>query len=288
MKRLEIQIDDNEKEINIRDYMKKRLGFSTSLIAKVKCGGVFVNGINVHMRATLKPGDTLTVNYPEEDSSGIGRIDIPLDVVYEDDYLLVVNKPSAMPVHPSRGNSLPTLAEAVKAYIGGPFVFRAVNRLDRDTSGLVVIAKDQLASAILSRTIKEGGMRKEYMALLVGTPEKRIGEVDLPIEREAEGEMKRCVRDDGKESLTRYEVIESGDNVSIARIEPVTGRTHQIRVHMSHLGHPLYNDFLYGERVADGTYFLHCTSLTFEHPMTKETLTVECPPPFDSSILDKI
>ena len=282
MKKLEIKIDENEKQINIREYMKKRLGFSTSLIAKVKVGGVFINGENVHMRASLSPGDTLTVHYPEEDSDGISAKDIPIDVVYEDEVMLVINKPTGMPVHPSRGNSLPTLAEAVKAYIGGPFVFRAVNRLDRDTSGLVIIAKDQLTSAILSRAIKTGGVKKIYTAILVGTPKEAAGEISEPIEREAEGSMKRCVRSDGKESLTRYEIIKSNSKYSLARIEPVTGRTHQIRVHMAHIGNPLYNDFLYGEKVAGGTYFLHCSSLTFEHPFTKKLITIECQSPFEN------
>lgn len=279
MKKLEIKIED-EKEINVREYMKRRLGFSTSLIAKVKVGGVFINGENVHMRATIRSGDTLTVYYPDEDSEGIGAVDIPLDIAYEDEYLLVVNKPTNMPVHPSRGNSLPTLAEAVKGYVGAPFVFRAVNRLDRDTSGLVIVAKDQLTSAVLSRTIKAGGMKKIYRAIIVGKPKDESGEISLPIERECEGGMKRCVREDGKESLTRYKILHSGEGLSLAEIEPVTGRTHQIRVHMAHIGHPLYNDFLYGERTSCGTYFLHCTSLTFEHPHTKKTLTVESEPPF--------
>ena len=280
MRRLDVKIEGIEKEINVREYMKKHLGFSTSLIAKVKTGGVFINGENVHMRASLRQGDVLTVNYPDEDSEGICAVDIPLNIAYEDEYILVVNKPTAMPVHPSRGNSLPTLAEAVKGYIGAPFVFRAVNRLDRDTSGLVVIAKDQLTSAILSRTIKSGGMRKAYYAVIVGEPDNKVGKINLPIAREAEGSMKRCVREDGKESLTRYEIIRSSGNLSLAKIEPVTGRTHQIRVHMAHIGYPLYNDFLYGTRVADGTYFLHCTSLSFEHPYTKSILNIECPPPF--------
>lgn len=278
MEKLKTKANDIDKEIKIRDYLKGHLGFSTSLIAKVKFGGVFINDAPVHMRAMVTPGDTVSIEYPEEDSENIDPIDIPLDIIYEDDYILAVNKPINMPVHPSRGNSLPTLASAVRAYFNHPFVFRAVNRLDRDTSGLVLIAKDPLSAAIMCRNIKDGGLEKSYLALIEGTPNPSYGTINAPIDREAENEIKRIVRDSGKESITHYSVIKSFENGdSICRITPVTGRTHQIRVHMSYIGHPLKHDFLYGTRTENITYKLHCESLKFKHPYTKVDMVLNAP-----------
>ena len=262
-------------EMLIRDYLKKRLGLSTSLIGKVKYDNVVLNGVAVHMRATVKNGDKIEITLPEEESENIEPMDIPLDVVYEDEYLLVINKPINMPVHPSRGNHLPTVANAVRAYIGRPFVFRAVNRLDRDTSGIVLIAKDRLAGAKLYAAMKEKKFDKIYLAEVVGVPAERHGFIDAPIARESEGNIRRVVREDGKACLTEYEVISvNGAGNATVRVIPHTGRTHQIRVHMAHIGHPLVDDFLYGEKKDGETYRLHCESLSFPHPTDGRTITV--------------
>ena len=260
-------------EMKIRDYLRSRLGLSTSLIGKVKYDNVKLNGIAVHMRATVKDGDEIEIILPPEDSENIEPMDIPLDIVYEDEYLIAVNKPKNMPVHPSRGNSLPTVANALRHYIGQPFVFRAVNRLDRDTSGIVLIAKDRLAGAKLYQAMKERRFEKIYLAVVEGIPESH-GFIDAPIEREAEESIKRVVREDGKRCLTEYELISTyEDGSSLIKVIPHTGRTHQIRVHMAHIGHPLKDDFLYGKR-GEKTYSLHCTSLSFEHPFTGEKITI--------------
>ena len=276
MERYKDIVDGVIGEMKIRDYLKSRLGFSTSLIGKVKYDGVILNGNAVHMRAMVKNGDVIDVILPEEESDNIEPMDIPLDVVYEDEYILAVNKPINMPVHPARGNHLPTLANAVRAHIGHPFVFRAVNRLDRDTSGIVLIAKDRIAGAKLYAAMKEKKFDKVYIAKIVGVPEPHHGFVNAPIAREAEGSILRVVREDGKESLTEYNVISIDENGNATlKVIPHTGRTHQIRVHMAHIGHPLIGDFLYGERIENRTYSLHCSSLTFRHPITNETITVK-------------
>ena len=179
-------VRDVAGEMKIRDYLRSRLGLSTSLIGKVKYDNVKLNGTPVHMRAMIKNGDEIEIILPPEDSENIEPMDIPLDVVYEDEYLIAVNKPRNMPVHPSRGNSLPTVANALRHYIGQPFVFRAVNRLDRDTSGIVLIAKDRLAGAKLYQAMKERRFEKIYLAVVDGVPEKH-GLIDAPIERESEG-----------------------------------------------------------------------------------------------------
>ena len=271
-------IDDLTGECKIRDYLKNHLGFSTSLIAKVKYDNVLLNGVAVHMRAIVKNNDEITVIFPEEESENINPIDMPLNIIYEDEYLLAINKPKNMPVHPCRGNHLPTLAEGVRAYLGKPFVFRAVNRLDRDTSGIVLIAKSQLAAAKMCVAMQKKHFDKTYIALVVGIPEKERGTINAPIEREAEGNIKRVVTPDGKESITEYQVIgQTEDKNSIVKVKAITGRTHQIRVHFAHIGHPLVNDFLYGERSDEGkTYTLHCTEITFPHPKDNQPITISC------------
>lgn len=260
-------------EMKIRDYLRGRLGLSVSLIGKVKYDNVKLNGVAVHMRAMVKNGDVIEITLPPEDSESIEPMDIPIDVVYEDEYVIAVNKPRNMPVHPSRGNHLPTVANAIRASLGYPFVFRAVNRLDRDTSGIVLIAKDRLSGAKLYQAMKERRFGKTYLAVVEGVPEAH-GIIDAPIARESEGSIKRVVREDGKRCVTEYELLSTDENgSSLVKVTPHTGRTHQIRVHMAHIGHPLVNDFLYGTRTED-TYSLHCASLSFPHPITNETITV--------------
>lgn len=276
MERYIEKVTDVAGEMKIRDYLKGRLGLSTSLIGKVKYGGVILNATPVTMRAMIKNGDVIEITLPDEDSENIEPMDIPIEIIYEDEYLIAVNKPRNMPVHPSRGNHLPTVANAIRSYVGHPFVFRAVNRLDRDTSGIVLIAKDRLSGAKLYQAMKERKFGKVYLAAAVGRLESAHGFIDAPIEREAEGSIRRVVRDDGKACLTEYDVIsyDERNDTSLVRVTPHTGRTHQIRVHFAHIGHPLKNDFLYGER-GEETYSLHCTELSFPHPFTNEIITLK-------------
>lgn len=266
--------------MRISEFLKTQLGLSATLIKRVKYGGVFLNGENVHMRATVQNGDTVEVYFPKESSEGIAPIELPLDILYEDAHMLAVCKPKNMPTHPSKGNSLPTLANAVMHYLGKDFVFRAVTRLDRDTSGIVLIAKTQHVAARLSADMKAGRFTKLYTALVCGVPTPRAGRIDAPIRREAEGQMRRTVAADGKRAITEYEtlsVCEGGNALLSLRL--LTGRTHQIRVHMAHVGHPLVGDFLYGEKNEEG-YLLHCTKMEIPHPITGEMLTIVCKPPF--------
>ncbi len=274
MKEIKRTVEDKFDGIKIVDYLKMALALSVSLVKKVKFGGVFINGENVHMRAIVHKGDTVLVKLPDEQSENIRPKEIPLDIVYEDEYIIAVNKPSGMPTHPSRGNSLTTLAEGIMAYFyPNNFVFRAVNRLDRDTSGIVIIAKDAVTADKLSREMKRGGFVKKYSALVVGVPSPEEAIIDAPIERICEGNIKREVRADGKRAITEYRVakkLENGD--CILDITLHTGRTHQIRVHMAHIGHPLRYDFLYGEKVEGEIYKLHAKSIEFTHPFTNERL----------------
>ena len=281
MKEITIKVEGYEEGKRIYEYLRNDLNLSVTLIKKVKYGGVFINGNNVTMRAIVYKNDVINIILPEESSENISPKEFPLDIIYEDEHFIALNKPRNMPTHPSRGNSLPTLAEGLCAYFyPAPFVFRAINRLDRDTSGIVLIAKDQLSADKLSKVMKNGGFTKKYEAIVCGTPNPTYGLIDAPIERIDEGNIKRGVIEGGKRALTEYKVLKVyEDNNSLVELTLHTGRTHQIRVHMAHIGHPLKNDFLYGERGCE-TYKLHAKSLSFINPFTNKFQEIISPSDF--------
>ena len=249
------------------------LGLSMALIKEAKYGGILLNGQAVTVRAAVQRGDKVEILLREEKSENVEPMDIPLRVLYEDDDIIAVDKPTNMPTHPSRGNSLPTLGNAIMGYFGGDFVFRSVNRLDRDTSGIVVIAKNRISAYKLSESMKRGLWKKKYHALISGVPSEKSGVIDAPIAREAEGQLKRVVSNVGKRAISEYRVIEEYCDSALCEVILYTGRTHQIRVHMAHIGHPLVSDFLYGDR-CDREYFLRCKEITFPHPKTGENVTI--------------
>lgn len=255
----------------MKDFLRAE-GLSVTLIKETKYGGIFLNGQNVTVRATVNEGDEIEIYQKEKTSEGIPPMDIPLTVLYEDEWLIAVDKPTNMPTHPSKGNNLPTLANAVMGYFGGDFVFRSVNRLDRDTSGIVIIAKNQFSAGKLSDSMKRGLWEKKYHALVEGAP-KESGIIDAPIAGIAEGNIKRIVRDGGKNAITKYEVLEQRGNSSLCSVTLLTGRTHQIRVHFAHIGHPLVSDFLYGTR-GNEEYYLRCIEIKFPHPITGEIMII--------------
>lgn len=268
----EIKASGKKLPMNMKEYLHL-LGFSVTLIKEAKYGGIHLNGLPVTVRATVDNGDLVEIYLKEEKSESIPPIDIPIRVLYEDDDLLAVDKPTNMPTHPSKGNNLPTLANAVMSYYKGNFVFRSVNRLDRDTSGIVIIAKNKISANALSASMKAGLWEKKYHALVEGVPEPFEATIDAPIDRIEEGNIKRTVRTDGKRAITKYKVIEDYGESSLCEITLLTGRTHQIRVHMSHIGHPLVSDFLYGNP-CEKEYLLRCVEIRFPHPKTKETIVI--------------
>ena len=259
--------------ITMKDYLRHR-GLSVTLVKRAKYGGIHLNGEVVTVRAEVNLGDLIEIYAEDNVSEGIPPMDIPLTVLYEDDDILAVDKPTDMPTHPSKGNNLPTLANAVMGYYGGDFVFRSVNRLDRDTSGIVIIAKNQFSAGALSSTMKKGLWNKKYHALVSGIPTEKSGVIDAPIERVEEGNIKRMVREDGKRAITEYSVIEEYEKDCLCELHLLTGRTHQIRVHMAHIGHPLVSDFLYGTP-SDKEYYLRCKEISFPHPRTGETIIIK-------------
>ena len=277
---IEHTVKDLLAPMRISTYLREQLGLSVTLVKRVKVGGVFLNGQNVHMRAEVKNGDTVEIFLPEEKSEGIPPIDLPLEILFEDEHMIAVCKPRNMPTHPSKGNSLPTLANAVMHYFGEAFVFRAITRLDRDTSGIVLIAKTQLAASRLSEDMKAGRFEKLYTAVVSGVPHPAKGRIDAPIRREREGEIRRIVAEDGKRAVTDYQTLSvRKDGNAVMQLSLLTGRTHQIRVHMAHIGHPLLGDFLYGEENENG-YMLHCCKLRFPHPFSREIITIVSKPSF--------
>ena len=266
----------------VKTVLLAEIGLSLNRLKKVKVSGILVNGEPVTVRKVVRDGDILTVVLPEGNKSDIEPIEAPLNIVFEDEDILAVSKPTSMPVHPSRGNHLVTLANAVMWYYkDAPFVFRAVNRLDRDTSGIVLIAKNAEAAYKLSGAMKRGEFIKEYLAIVDGCPTSKCGTINAKIVREREGEMKRVIREDGKDAVTHYEVIKTNGDTSLLRIRLETGRTHQIRVHMAHIRHPLTNDFLYGGGKPGDIYCLHAERLTVPHPRTGEIITLVSAAPFD-------
>ena len=276
----EYKIEGDERPL--KDVLLKEIKLSVTLLKRIKFSGLYVNGEKATVRKTVKEGDVVRILFPDDDPSDVEAIEAPLRIVYEDEDILAVSKPTSMPVHPSKGNSLVTLANAVMWYYRDkPFVFRAVNRLDRDTSGIVLIAKTAEAAYRLSDAMKKGEFIKEYVAIVDGCPTPTDGTVNARIARECEGEMKRVVREDGKDAITHYKVIKTDGERSLVRIKLETGRTHQIRVHMAHIGHPLTKDFLYGNGTSGDTYCLHAERLTLPHPRTGEIITLVSEAPFE-------
>lgn len=273
MDRQKLTVSGLSQPVTVKDFLL-RTGYSVTLIKRVKYGGILLFGEPVTVRKTVTNGDEIEIVLRSKKSSDITPMNIDIRVIYEDEYLVALDKPTNMPTHPSRGNSLPTLANAVMGMYGEDFTFRAINRLDRDTSGIVIVAKDQHTASILSRDMKAGKFKKKYRCLVAGLPKASKGLIDAPIERECEGSIKRVVREDGKHALTEYKVIEYDGKNSLLEIILHTGRTHQIRVHMAHIGVPLVNDFLYGT-VSDNQYFLRCVEIKLPHPITKEMLVLK-------------
>jgi 23S rRNA pseudouridine1911/1915/1917 synthase len=209
---------------------------------------------------------------------------IPLDVLYEDGDLLAINKPAAMTVHPSAGHARSTLVNAILAHspdlsgIGGVMRPGIVHRLDRDTSGVILVAKNDAAHHALARQLKERRVEKVYVALVEGTPAPSEGIIDAPIARDPRRRERMAVVEGGREAVTAYRVVERFSGASLIEARPKTGRTHQIRVHLAAIGHPIVGDRVYG-RASNiiERQFLHARQITFAHPQSNETITIDAP-----------
>lgn len=288
---LEYKVCDKDIGKSVKQIINEHYSLSARTISKLKAsGGIKVNGNAVTVRYALRDEDILTLELLDEENKNIEKTDIPLDVLYEDNDILVVNKPFGMPIHPSQGHHNDTLANAVAfRYKDESFTFRAITRLDGDTTGVTLVARNALSAQRLTDSLQNGQIKKEYNAVVCGIPVHERGVIDAPISRCEDSIIKRKISPDGKSSVTEYEVISQSPDgrYSLIKAIPITGRTHQIRLHLSHIGHPLYGDFLYGTPIDNVRAYLHCSRLTFPHPMTKEILTISAPLPEDMKSIMK-
>ena len=288
---MDIIIDKAHDGMLLRDYLKNVLGISHSLLSSLKCecDGIMQNGTRVTVRAVLHAGDLLSLKTKDSTSSDIEPVDMPLDIIYEDGDLLAVSKPPNMPTHPSIKHREDTLANAVMFYLqrtGENTVFRAITRLDRDTSGVVLLAKNAYTAATLTEMMQSGRIRKEYVAITCGiTPEHFT--VEANIKRTAESIITRevCGNDEGKYAKTEFVRLSCGNDFSLVRAIPYTGRTHQIRVHLASEGYPIAGDSLYGgDCTKISRHALHAERLILDFPNGR-VLTLTSPIPEDMSML---
>lgn len=270
----------------IKDVLKRRMNFSTRLIRKLKeTGGVELSGVESKLNVKVRVGDVIKVTFPEERSDFVPE-DIPLDIVFEDEDFLIINKQPGIVVHPTKGHPYGTLANAL-AYLmqerNEYFKIRFVNRLDMDTSGLLIVAKNAFSQEGLQQQMKEDRTVKKYIAVVEGILDAEEGIIDLPIGVGDENEVGRIVTPDGYPSVTRYRFLGTArGGRSLVELTLETGRTHQIRVHMSYIGHPVTGDSLYGRTTPDiGRQALHAARLEFDHPVKGGRVVVEAPLPED-------
>lgn len=277
MREIEFIITNKDDGRQIRDFLRD-FGVSSALLTKLKQteNGINLNGKFAKTIEEVHTGDKLKIAIISK-----GKMPEPLKssdvtVSYDDKDILVLNKPPMMPVHESRNHRGDTLANVASCYIDGDNAFRAVYRLDRDTSGLVLIAKNELAACKLA-----GKIKKDYYAVCKGVLDGD-GTIDLPIARMGDSIIKRTVSDKGENAVTHWKAIKNNGVNTLVKFNLETGRTHQIRVHMSHIGHPLLGDTLYGgESNLIDRQALHCKTIYFTHPVTEEKIELDCDFPKD-------
>lgn len=281
------QITENEQNTTVLDFLRKK-GFSRHILSSMKADkeALTRNGQRIGGREHLLAGDHFRVRLLETiDSDGIVPVSMPLSILYEDEDILVINKPADMPVHPSIGNYTNTLANGVTAYLdakGEHSPFRCINRLDRDTSGALILAKNAFSAAVLSTQMRNRQIRRTYLAVVEGiTPPN--GTISAPISRVDDSVIERHVDFlHGGPAVTHYERLETKNEHSLLEIHLETGRTHQIRVHMGYIGHPLPADYLYHpEYDCFKRQPLHSLQLEFRHPVTDKSMCLLAPVPED-------
>lgn len=259
-------------------------------------GHVTVNGQPVKPKYKVQAGDKISLVKPEPQSLELTPENIPLDIVYEDDDMIVVNKPQGMVVHPAPGHPDHTLVNALLYHsplstINGTFRPGIVHRIDKDTSGLLMVAKNDLAHQSLAEQLRNKTNKREYLALVYGQIKEDEGTIDAPLGRNPQDRKKQAVVKGGRHAVTHFKVIKRYDNFTLVKCILETGRTHQIRVHMKYIGHPLVGDPLYGPRKVIGKngQFLHAALLGFKHPRTGKEMIFEAPLPENfQKMLDKL
>lgn len=290
---LKYTITENDR--TVKEILINRLNFSKKLCLRLERDGkVFLNNNITKLNKSVFLGDEIEVVFEDESEDEYDAVNIPLKILYEDDDVLVVDKPPFMVVHPTKSHFNDTLANGVKFY----FIMnkikskvRLVNRLDMNTSGIVIIAKNSFTHNELCKQMKENIIDKYYLAIAEGLIENDKGTINAPIARLNPEEFIRVVDESGKECITHYEVVKRFSNMTLVRLKLDTGRTHQIRVHLKHIGHPIVGDTLYnGESDLIDRQALHCTQMSFVHPISKKRIEIvsEIPEDFQKIIEGQI
>lgn len=284
-----INVIDNDG-IRIDKYLLDKLDISRNKIQKlINDNNILVNGKSVKTSYIVRVDDLIECDFLYKEKIDILPEDIPLDIVYEDDDLLVVNKPSGMVVHPAVGNYSHTLVNALMYYcnnlsqVNGVIRPGIIHRIDADTSGLLLVAKNDMAHVDLAKQISEKSVKREYIALVDGVIKEDTATIDAPIGRDVKNRKKMCVTaDNSKDAITNIKVIERYKNSTLITCSLLTGRTHQIRVHMNYIGHSVINDPVYGSKKLVDSLFgqmLHARKIGFVHPRTHEYMEFTCEPP---------
>ncbi len=277
----------NNNYYNIKQILKEEFHISDRLIVKLKAQQkIFLNDIYSSINTPIKLNDTIEVDLDyEEDNLNILPTKINLSILYEDDALLALDKPPHMPIHPSMEHYTDSLSNGVRYYfdeIGLKKKIRPINRLDKDTSGVTIFAKNEYVQEALSKQMQNGKFEKEYFAIINGYLKQKVGTINLPIARKENSIIERCVNENGDIAITHYKVLYEFNNLSFLQIKIDTGRTHQIRVHFSHIGHPILGDTLYGSKSSLITrQALHAYQIHFIHPITKNDVVVKAKLPED-------
>lgn len=289
--KLEYVATSNDNNKIIKEILLSHFKISHRLLITLKRNDcIYLNNSPSFVYKTLKEGDILNISFDyDEDNSNIIPKEMPLNIIYEDDWYLVVNKPSGIAVHPSILHYEDSLSNGIRFYfdkIGLKKKIRPVNRIDKDTSGLVIFAKNEYVQECLIRQMQSHNFNKEYIAFTQGFFKQKTGIINAPISRKENSIIERCVNSSGSASITHYEVIEEFkiNNMEISKVKCKleTGRTHQIRVHMSYIGHPLLGDNLYGGNTnLINRQALHSYKIGFIHPITHKKVNYQVPLPFD-------
>lgn len=284
---LELTYHAENENLTIRNVVKNKFNISSRLLTKLrKNNKILLNGKSTYLDKPMVKNDVLNINLDfEEDNSNILPKAMSLEILFEDDCFLILNKPSNIAVHPSILHYDNSLSNGVKNYFDSINLkrkIRPVNRLDRDTSGIIIFAKNEYIQESLISQMKSNTFYKEYLAILDGNLEKKTGTINAPISRKEDSIIERCISETGSLAITEYSVIKDFENYCLVKFILKTGRTHQIRVHTKYIGHPILGDTLYGTpSQLISRQALHSNKVEFIHPLTGKSISLEVNPPSD-------